>query len=768
MPLPEEVDITALFIPEDVGMVNVGGSAVCNSYHSSYEISEDLSTNPTTHFITIGSPMAMTMAMCPDEDLANLEQGYLAALETAETYEIMGDQLVIHSDEGDVLFEADRDPLLGTLWSLISLGDINEPQPPVEGSNFTAQFSRLPTLPTGTVVGETGCNDYNATFTSNLNQIKINLPEKSRNDDCPWGVGNYEVEQQFFLALNSATEYRILGDLLQIPYGEGQALTFRAVQPPVESVLDLSPLSDTFWYLVSIGDNPLLSYTEITAGFEVDEDGTTGRVSGSSGCNAYNAGIGVNFAVGPIVTTQKACPHDVMQQEGGYLDWLSKAYGFSRAGDRLLISTANGVLTYQSSPVLNQSHELTDVTWYLVSVGNLTAVPGSNATTTFNSSGNTVSGKTGCNNFSGSYSARPGNALTISGFTSTLAACPSDELARQEEALLVFLPSAVTYLVSGNQMQIQTTDGSVINYTSVPPVQPVPPTAVISGPQGADIGQSITFDGSGSIAGSTPIVHYEWDMGDGAILSGPTVQYAYNTASSFIVKLRVVDQAGLSGEATQGIQIYPVVEVVPPTAAIEGPTAAFVGEPVTFSAGGSQQGTAEITGYTWRSGDGNNTGSIPENSFTTIYGLPGTYYPEVTVTDASGLSDSASMAILINANLEGTDWILDGASAGGTSISLVFRNGTLSGFSGCNSYSADYVATLAAGPTNSIQIGPIAGGMALCDEPIMNQEQAYLANLQTASNYTISGNSLTLTTAGESLTFFGATATPAPMPVVAQ
>jgi heat shock protein HslJ len=458
-----------------------------------------------------------------------------------------------------------------------------------------------------------------------------------------------------------------------------------------------------------------------------------------------------------------------MEQEGGYLDWLSRAYGYSRAGDRLLISTGHGVLTYQSSPVLDQTHELQDVKWYLVSVGNLTAVPGGTATTTFNSNGNTVSGNTGCNDFNGSYSTRPGNALTISGFSNTLAACPSEDLARQEEALLSFLPSAVTYLVEGNQMQIQTTDGSVINYTSIPPVQPVPPTAVISGPQGADIGQTVTFDGSGSVAGSTPIVHYEWDMGDGAVLTGPTIQYTYNTASSYDVRLRVVDQAGLTGEATQGVQIYPVVEVFPPTAAIEGPSAAFVGEQVTFSAGNSQQGTAEITGYQWRSGDGNNTGSIPENSFTTIYNLPGTYYPEVTVTDASGLSDSASMAILINANLEGTDWILDGASIGGTSISLVFRNGTLSGFAGCNSYNAEYVTTMAAGTSNSIQISPISSGQAFCDEPIMNQEQAYLTNLQTATSYLISGNSLTLTLVdGSQLVYYAAVATPAAGPVATQ
>ncbi len=77
-------------------------------------------------------------------------------------------------------------------------------------------------------------------------------------------------------------------------------------------------------------------------------------------------------------------------------------------------------------------------------------------------------------------------------------------------------------------------------------------------------------------------------------------------------------------------------------------------EPVTFSSSSSKQGTAAITTYQWASGDGNNSGPVAEINFTPIYGQPGVFYPSVTVADASGLSGSASMAVTINANLEGT------------------------------------------------------------------------------------------------------------------
>jgi hypothetical protein len=68
-----------------------------------------------------------------------------------------------------------------------------------------------------------------------LSEIKINLPSKTNNEDCPWGAGNFEVEQQFFLGLNSADSYTILGNTLLIVDTDGdQVFNFRATELPVE------------------------------------------------------------------------------------------------------------------------------------------------------------------------------------------------------------------------------------------------------------------------------------------------------------------------------------------------------------------------------------------------------------------------------------------------------------------------------------------------------------------------------------------------------
>jgi heat shock protein HslJ len=125
------------------------------------------------------------------------------------------------------------------------------------------------------------------------------------------------------------------------------------------------------------------------------------------------------------------------------------------------------------------------------------------------------------------------------------------------------------------------------------------------------------------------------------------------------------------------------------------------------------------------------------------------------------------MTIVINANLVGTDWYL-GETIPGTSILLQFANDSLTGFAGCNTYNASYTSTLAAGPTNDISVGPITTTQMACTPENLAQEQAYLTSLQSATSYTISGTTLTLTTASGPLLFYAAVATPYAAPITTQ
>jgi heat shock protein HslJ len=573
--IPEGVEITALFTPGDeVDMGQVGGSTGCNSYNAAYETDSDLSTNPTTYYITIDSPMAMTMAMCPDDALAQLEQTYLAALETAESYEILGDQMVVHTEKGDIQYAADREPLEGTYWVLISRGDVDDPQPPVEGSNFTAQFSRLPNLPSGTMVGETGCNTYNATYTANLQELKINLPTKTQNEDCPWGTGNFEVEQQFFLGLNSATSYRIIGNVLQILYGEGeseQALTFVASQPPVaDTPLDLTPLANTSWYLHAFDNQAIVAGSQVTAEFIINSDGVTGEINGNGGCNDYNAPIGQNFAIGPIQVGGNTCDAVLMEQENIYLAALATAYTYSLAGDQLLIPTTNGVLVYKTQPPAQirfwaddeviEEGQCTMLHWDVKNVQAVWVYP----------------------------QGEPYEDYPVTG----------------QESHEVCPKTTTTF-----EMRVQLTNGIVeLRQVTVQviPVEASPPTAQINGPTQGQTGETLIFDGGAS----------------GASTEGVQVKQVYNQPGSYNVALTVTDDQGLQGSSSLPIQIYPVVEVPEePVARIDGPTLAEVGQAVTFDGGGSTSGVP-ITAYNWDLGDGNGaTGP----GVTHAYDEPGTY-----------------------------------------------------------------------------------------------------------------------------------------------
>ncbi len=733
-PVPAELSMTALFLEGDeANSGNVGGSGSCNNFGTTYQVDGDQ---------IIIDPFATTMIFCPEG--GELEGTYFGALSTAQTYQILGDQLRIETANGDLLYVADRAPLEGTLWNLVSVGSIDTPSAPLADSNFTATFARQPTAPSGLVFGETGCNNYNATYVANLNEIKVNLPSKSL-ADC--GDGFNEAEQQFFLGLNAATEYRILGSTLQVVYDDGnQALSFVAAPPVVDEARDLTPLNSTFWYLTSLNGADVVAGTEVTAQFSINEDGVTGVISGSGGCNGYNATIGENFVVAPFATTQIACsvPPGIDAQEQAYFAALQASFDYSIAGDQLLLANADGILTFNSNQPENsidQTIELQNKTWTLISYGALAPVSGAEPTAFFGTDGS-VAGKTGCNDYNGAYSTQPGNNLAISGITSTKAACATDELSKQESDFTIFMQSAVRYLIIDTQLQIQTVDGTIMNFSSLPnQTIPAAPTAIINGPTSGDVGQSLSFDGSASTPGSNPIVRYDWDMGDGTVTSGSSIAHAYNAAGTYTVQMTAVDAAGQTGTSSISVVIN-TIQQTPPNATVTGPTAVAAGAPVTFDASASAAGSSPIQSYTFSFGNGQTAGPGPDAVGTTAYTQAGTYNVTVTVTDQNGLSDSASMQVVVNPGLQGTSWLYTSpvASINPISINLNFGAASLSGFAGCNSYSAPYTANV----DGNIRIEAITIGQAVCSEDIMAQENAYIQLLPAAISYALNGSQLTL------------------------
>jgi hypothetical protein len=85
------------------------------------------------------------------------------------------------------------------------------------------------------------------------------------------------------------------------------------------------------------------------------------------------------------------------------------------------------------------------------------------------------------------------------------------------------------------------------------------PAASLSGPDSANVGQSVTFDGSKSADSDGQIVNYSWDLDrDGLFETNggttPTLSRTF-AAGTNIVGLRVIDNGGSAGYATKRLSV---------------------------------------------------------------------------------------------------------------------------------------------------------------------------------------------------------------------
>ena len=337
--VPEGVVATVLFTPAGTPMNrgeenSITGGGGCNNFIGGYNLTDDTFTT---------GPFNVTQMAC-DEPIMQVEGAFLTGLESAQNYQIALNQLIINTGGGSLLLYADRMPLEGPQWALTKTGPVDNPQPPLAGSEFTASFGRQFGMPSGVKSGGTGCNDYTATYYASPNEIKINLPQISKNA-C--SAMQSEAEQGYFLGLNSARNYRIIGNELFVYY-DTFVHVFTGSYPSEGGPLTI--LNGTQWWLVSIDTFQLVPGTEVTIAFSINPDGRTGTINGSGGCNSYSAQITDHFVLSPIVATSALCdtPAGVMEQEASYFNVLGSANGAFMEGDTLRITTALETLVFSN------------------------------------------------------------------------------------------------------------------------------------------------------------------------------------------------------------------------------------------------------------------------------------------------------------------------------------------------------------------------------------------------------------------------------------
>ncbi len=271
------------------------------------------------------------------------------------TYELQGDQIVEINSQmlGVITPEAAAPhsaPLEGPNWQLVSYRN-------ADGEEVAAleDVSAVIRFVDGSVQGNAGCNNFSGAYTVEADQLRVG-PMASTMMACPDPI----MQQEFGVqdALAETATYGIDQGVLRLYDADGNTLAAFAAVP--NAALVGSSWVATGYNNGRGGFTSLIADTEITALFNSE-----GNLSGTSGCNNYNAAYTAEdgaIEIGPAMTTRMMCsePEGLMQQEQEYLAALEKAAVYTLGVDTLEIRAADGALvaTYTLAATASDNAEV--------------------------------------------------------------------------------------------------------------------------------------------------------------------------------------------------------------------------------------------------------------------------------------------------------------------------------------------------------------------------------------------------------------------------
>ncbi len=194
------------------------------------------------------------------------------------------------------------------------------------------------------------------------------------------------------------------------------------------------------------------------------------------------------------------------------------------------------------------------------------------------------------------------------------------------------------------RLTVTDNDGATGTATEVVPVQTSAPQAAFTfTPSNPKIGQTVTFNASGSTASSGPIILYQWDFnGDGTFdATGKTVTHTFTKAGSYPVKLKITDNNGGVGYVTK---VVPVQSSPPVASFTFSPAKPNTGQVVSFDASKSTAPDGSIILYEWdfdHDGKTDATGMAVTHAFAKA----GVYPVTLKVTDNNGNIGAETKAV---------------------------------------------------------------------------------------------------------------------------
>jgi len=166
-----------------------------------------------------------------------------------------------------------------------------------------------------------------------------------------------------------------------------------------------------------------------------------------------------------------------------------------------------------------------------------------------------------------------------------------------------------------------------------------PPVAVAGSDRTAELGETITFDGSASYDPDEPLdtiaeSDHRWDMGNGDVLVGPVVNYSYEMGGgSYEVVLTVTDGKGTSNSDSLVVTLDNVI----PVAVLTLPShSVYAGTDLFFSAVDSSDPDGEVEEFYFDFGDGHTTHWLTSPGANHTYVDAGEYHPRLKVKDSLG------------------------------------------------------------------------------------------------------------------------------------
>ncbi len=331
------------FLTLEVNADSFSGSAGCNRYGGRSEGGTPIAGGGGAFSITL---IGSTVMGCPTADQEN---AYMRALGKAKRFRVIGDRLEILGTAGDAILVFVKQETLsgtpialaGTQWQLLTEGDW-------EGD---APAATLVFLDDYRAAGAAPCLDYLATYEASEGRIGFSTMLM---------VGDYsfcadellKLEGGFTNVLSQARDYSVDKDAgsnrLLIRTSRGKMLTFEPTLPAVHNITDVDWALKAFVkdHVPEPGTRKML-VTEPLPGPEVTMSFGEGRVSGSAGCNSYEARYGVDdqeITFDSLLATDRACanPAGVMEREARFLNILPSLTKFHIYGDRLFIHGKDG------------------------------------------------------------------------------------------------------------------------------------------------------------------------------------------------------------------------------------------------------------------------------------------------------------------------------------------------------------------------------------------------------------------------------------------